>query len=506
MEQLSENKQEGEFLMAGRRYYETKEILDSTLSQISKDRKEWRKFLTFSSKHYKFNLEDKLLIYAQRPEATAVTDMYSWNNYLNRRIKRGTRSIAVFDENSETGLKYLFDVEDSYGAQLPSHWQLEERHENKLTEIFLESLQKDLPPNLKTENLSNIIDIKVREDSQPFLEGIHDETEDSYLEELDEHNVEIRFVSSVIDSVSHIVNSRTGLDTGGQYNKEMAFSAIWEFNTLQLKLRLYNAIHEISKDILITIERSVKAQNKQQLINERGNINEHNLHRSERDTISEHQSNRNDQTSDRQVRQDGNELPERNKTTQAAGDENQRDTERDIQQSGQGSERDDDYTSAADTESEPDTQPERLHGLGTAEEYDTDAGGGDSPQRDSLSSEIEEGSIHTEEGAETAAPFLIPKEKIFEENYEEQDIERTLLRGSGFENGKQRIVDFFSEEHTAKEKQDFLKNEYGIGGWTDTFFGDRSGTAWHSAQGIDILVFGEDKPRVKLTWAKASKK
>ncbi len=490
--------------MAGKRYYETKELLKNTLALINKDRTEWQKFLSFSSKHYKFNLEDKLLIFSQRAEATAVTDMYHWNNFLGRRIKRGTRSIAVFDEKSDTGLKYLFDVEDTYGAQLPQHWKLENRHENLLSEIFINSLTNNSYPDLNTQNLSNIIDIKVREDCERYLADIHDDIKGSYLEELDEHNIEIRFVSSVVDSVSHIVNERAGLYTGGQYNKELAFSAIWEFNTTPLKLRLYNAIHEISKDILLTIERSVKTQNKQKLINERRNINEHNIQREKRDTVSKHQSIRHEQSegTDRQIRQDGNELPERNQTTQTAGDENKRNAEQNFQSSEHRSERNADNPTETITGEEPDTESERLYGSSSVQEHDMEPGGGDSTQRTGIPSEIEE----PKDGAETTAPFLMPKEKIFEEEYVEQDIERTLLKGSGFENGKQRIVDFFSEEHTSKEKQDFLKNEYGTGGWNDTFYGNRSGSSWHGAQGIDILVFGEDKPRVKLTWSQVSKR
>lgn len=99
--------------MAGKRYYETRILVDEALSLIQKDKIELKRFLTFSSHHYKHSFEDKLLIYAQRPDATAVTDMRTWNNALDRRIKRGTKSIAVFDDNSETGLKYLFDVEDT---------------------------------------------------------------------------------------------------------------------------------------------------------------------------------------------------------------------------------------------------------------------------------------------------------------------------------------------------------------------------------------------------------
>ena len=493
--------------MAGKRYYETKEILNDTLEIINKDRNEWRKFLTFVSKHYKFNFEDILLIYAQRPDATAVTDMYHWNNYLNRRIKRGTRSIAVFDETSETGLKYLFDVEDTYGSRLPQHWRIEEWHENSLSEIFIDSLIKEIPPDLNIQDLSNIIDIKVRGDCETYLSDINEDIEGSYLENLDKHNIEIRFISSVIDSVSHIVNERTGLSTGGKYNDEMAFSAIWEFNTLPLKLRLYNAIHEISKDILVTIERSVKAQNKQKLISERSNIDEYSIHRAERNTISEHKENRENQYENfgGQVRQDGNELPEGSQATQVAGDENQWDNERDVQSSGQGSERDAIDPEEAIAESESDTESERLSGIGTAQEYDTDSGGGDSPERASIQSEIEES--EEDIGAEKAAPFLIPKNKIFlDSDYVERDIEKTLLRGSGFENGKQRIVDFFAEEYTSKEKQLFLKNEYGIGGWSDTFLGNRSGFTNHNAKGIEIFNHGFSNPSINLTWSQVSKR
>lgn len=93
--------------MAGKRYYKTKELASDALALIQKDRTEWEKFLTFCSYHYKYSFEDTLLIYAQRPDAIAVTDMNTWNNVLNRRIKRGTRSIAVFDTTMQFFHIYL---------------------------------------------------------------------------------------------------------------------------------------------------------------------------------------------------------------------------------------------------------------------------------------------------------------------------------------------------------------------------------------------------------------
>ncbi len=506
--------------MAGKRYYETKEILNDTLELVNKDRNEWRKFLTFVSKHYKFNFEDILLIYAQRPEATAVTDMYTWNNSLDRRIKRGTRSIAVFDELSETGLKYLFDVEDTYGAQLPQHWQLEERHEEDIEQLFSENLKKEYAPNLNTQNLDNIIDMKIREDCAEYMDGLYDDAEGSYLEELDRHNVEIRFLSTVMDCVGHVVNERTGLNTGGNINRELSLSAIWEFNTTELKMRLYNAIHQISKDILTTIEHSVKRQNKQKLINERSNKNEHNIQQNERNTVSGHQSVRESQADSTvgQVRQDGAELPESSQTAQGAGYENQRNIERDLPPGGQGSQRNDDNFAETAAGEEPNTQSQRIYGNSPAQEYDTGPGGRDSPERDSIQNEIIAEEEKNEEGAGMNAPSLVSKEEIYDEKekdkhiselaqkYEEQDIEQTLLRGSGFVGGKQRIVDFFAEEHTSKEKQDFLKEEYGTGGWSETFEGNRRGFSNHDSKGIEILNQGIYGPAVRLSWAKVTKR
>ena len=520
LELLSENMQEGNSVMAGKRYYETKEILNDTLELINKDRNEWRKFLTFVSKHYKFDFEDILLIYAQRPEATAVTDMYAWNNFLDRRIKRGTRSIAVFDESSETGLKYLFDVEDTYGAQLPRHWQLKERHEDDIKQLFLSNFKKEYTSNLNTSKLDNIIDMKIREDCAEYMEGLYDDAEGSYLEELDRHNVEIRFLSTVMDCVGNIVNERTGLNIGGNVNRELSFSAIWEFNTTELKMRLYNAIHLISKDILTTIEHSVKRQNKQKLINERSDENEHNIQRDERNTVSGHQSIREPQADNTagQVRQNGAELPESSQTSQGTGNENQPNTERDIPTSGQGSGRDDDNSSEAIAGERPDTESQRIYGNTAAQEHDTGPGGGDSPERDSIPDEITGKEEKNEEGAETTAPSLVSRKEIYDEEekgkhiaelaqkYEEQDIEQTLLRGSGFAGGKQRIVDFFAEEHPSKEKQDFLKNEYGTGGWSETFEGNRRGFSNHDSKGIEILNQGIYGPAVRLSWAKVSKR
>ena len=201
--------------MAGRRYYETTMLVDDTLALIQKDRTGLIKFLTFSSCHYKFSFEDTLLIYAQRPNATAVTDMFTWNNALDRRIKRGTKSIAILDNTSETGLKYLFDVADTYGKKPPQHWQLKNYHENVIKRTFLGTLKNNTAPNLNESELATIIDMKIRDDCTEYMNDIYYDIKGSYLEDLDQHNVEIRFASAIMDSVGHIVSKRVGLDIGG---------------------------------------------------------------------------------------------------------------------------------------------------------------------------------------------------------------------------------------------------------------------------------------------------
>ncbi len=505
--------------MAGRRYYETTKLIDDTLSLIQTNRIELTKFLTFSSSHYKYSFEDVLLIYAQRPNATAVTDMRTWNNALGRRIKRGTKSIAVLDNASETGLKYLFDVADTYGQVPPQHWQLENHHESEIKQVFLEGFENKTALNLNESNLNTIIDMKIRNDCTDYMNDIQYDIEDSYMEELDQRNVEIRFISTIMDCVGHIVSKRTGLDIGGEYNNELAFSAIWEFNTTPLKLRLYNAINKISKDILSIIELSVKKQNKQRLVDERSNTNEYELHSERRDSISKIASQQEVQAdnSNGQVRQDGTEIPGGSETQQSTGDETERLFDGNVPQGGRRSERDDDISSETTIRKKSNTQPERLHGSSETSEYDTDPSRGDSSGSNSIPDEINAKNIGNEEGVEKSAPSLLPsdiydpyeKELYIAQlaaDYEKEDLEQAILHGSGFEGGKQRIIDFFSKEHSQNEKIIFLKKEYGIGGWTAIFEGDRHGFVNHDGKGLEVENWGIGKASIHLTWSKVATK
>lgn len=493
--------------MAGKRYYKTKELAESTLALIQKDRAEWEKFLTFCSHHYKYSFEDALLIYAQRPDATAVTDMNTWNSVLNRRIKRGTRSIAVFDSTSDTGLKYLFDVEDTYGITPPEHWQIEDEHIEQVKESFLDTFENNIALNLNQLDLATIIDNKIRSDCSEYMDDIQYEIQSSYLEELDQQNIEIRFVSTVMDSVGHIVNKRTGLDVGGEQNMELAYSALWEFNTTPLKLRLYRAINDIAKDILSTIELSVKHQNQQMLINERSTSNEHDIHTQRRNIVSESRSSEELQTNntDGQIREDVSEIFGGDETAQSNGNETQRNTNGDVSKSGHGSSRNDGYSSGATAQGESNQ----------AQEHNKGSGGGKGTERDSIPTAMNiEGD---EEGVELSAPSLLSqdfatqeeREKYINElaaKYEKEDIEHVLLRGSSFVGGRQRIVDFFQDKHTHKEKAKFLKDEYGIGGFTADFIGDRRGFVNYNAKGIQIENKGIGIKSINLKWSDVAKK
>ncbi len=542
--------------MAGKRYYKTKELANQTFKLIQ-NKNEWEKFLTFSANHYKFSFEDTLLMYAQRPNATAVTDMLTWNNTFDRRVARGTRSIAVFDSTSETGLKYLFDVSDTYGRKPPQHWQMDISLEAGIKQDFLKNFEKEAALNLNSANLSTIIDMQIRNDCLIYMDGIQYETDNSFMEDLDQHNVEMRFISAIMDCVGHIVSTRTGLDVGGDYNEEMAFLAMWEFNTTPLKLRLYRSVNEIAKEILTTIECSVKRQEKQRLIDEGSKNHEHELYRERRDYVSRSRSIGELQAdnTDGQIREEGTQISGGIKASQSDGIEIERNSDGDLSQGGRGSERDDVYTATENVRDRPDSRSKRLHGGGETQEHDTLTGGGDSPKRDSISTKIESSSIvddtdyindktgsaknkHLQswvqaqpagntDGAEQTAPFFTPEKEeepelipndIYEPKeadqyiaelafkHEVEDIDKALLHGSGFEGGKQRIVHFFADEHTSKEKADFLKNEYGIGGWTEYFTGDRNGYVNHDSKGIDVANQGIGKTAVHLTWSKVSKR
>ena len=243
------------------RYTKTKDMFDETYDLIHSNEDEYKRFLEFSSKHYKYSFQDIVLIYNQRPIATAVTNMSNWNSIFQRRIIRNTKSIGVFDRNSSTGLKYLFDVGDTHGQAPPTHWKYEQKHEDILKEDLYEKIFSKKPTiSLENDTLGSIIYTKVMDDCENRLQRVLDNIEHSSLENDDEIVVENKFRKAVIESVSEIVQARTNIECEDSLGDGLALYALNDFDTYNLKAYVHSAINEIAKDTLITIEKSIKRQ------------------------------------------------------------------------------------------------------------------------------------------------------------------------------------------------------------------------------------------------------
>jgi len=235
--------------MAKTRFYQTKDLFKETFSLIESSEEEYKKFLDFSSKHYKYTFQDIILIYNQRPNATAVTDMSTWNSIFARRVNRGTQSIAVFDSNSNTGLNYLFDVGDTNGQTPPVHWKYEKQHESELKKTFYEKIfATKATTDLEYEYIGDIIDTKIINDCSKYIDDIYKNVDDSPLESQDRSLVESKFVCAVVDSVGEIIQSRTGITCKGFIEVGLTLSALVDFSTQALRAMVHTAINEISKD------------------------------------------------------------------------------------------------------------------------------------------------------------------------------------------------------------------------------------------------------------------
>jgi adenine-specific DNA methylase/uncharacterized protein YqiB (DUF1249 family) len=470
------------------RLTEIKEIYDYILKEIMQDEQAWKDFLTFHAKIYKHSFNNAVLIYAQRPEATLVADMEIWNRRIGRWINRGAKSIAVFDDQSAyLKLKYLFDIEDTHGQPntIPKVWQLNEVLESQLLDSFkAKTLSEWIAKRTHESILSYATDIQ---------QGLEKELAKTKLSGLPIEGVTRQFMQSLMDSVEYMTAIRSGIEEPKLSNLN-AFNTVTDFDTKALTLRLGYLTSTISEQILREIEREIKTIKKEK---RSVNVNETHgtqLSGSTRDLSSSDSNIEGEklrQEAIREVRADGNELPERGTHQSVQLSSDRRDAASNDASSKRGSVGEDGDTSGADATGRTITESDQHLSELSSQGDDQNESGRDRSSGNHLQGEI-------------AKDLELPERSSFlMELTDAEIIEKVLLRGSGFEGGKQRIVDFFSEEHTAKEKADFLKNVYGTGGSSVTFSDDLSGFENHDSKGITIDLYKTDK-EIHLSWAKVA--
>ena len=242
-------------------------LAEDTAKEIAKNGQEWTRYLTTAARLYKYPFNEQILIFAQRPDATACASLELWNEKMNCWVNRGAKGIALLDtENSYTRLKYVFDVSDVHKARRigrdPNLWELREEHK----ETVLAQLEKTYGETDKNSSfeqrimeISNRIALDYYEELLPEIEYVK---EGSFLEELDELNVGVRLRDTLSSSIAYTILSRCGADME-LWKDEQGFEYISDFNTMKTLSVVGTATTDMCKPLLMEIGRTIGAYDRQ---------------------------------------------------------------------------------------------------------------------------------------------------------------------------------------------------------------------------------------------------
>ena len=228
---------------------------------------QWRAFLASACRNYRLSFDEQLLVYAQRPDATAVLEIERWNRQFGRWVNRGANGIAVFDgeHNGKPRLKYYFDISDTHEARFPQPVPLWTVREEYAPDI-VETLENSFGELERKEDLGEALLSAAKnavEDNMPdYLAELKTLTEGSFLEELDELNLEVEYRRAVQNSIGYMLLVRCGLDPS-EYFEDMDFRDVTDFNTPQTLNALGVATGDISQMCLSAISRTVLALQRQ---------------------------------------------------------------------------------------------------------------------------------------------------------------------------------------------------------------------------------------------------
>ena len=483
---------------------------------VAKNPQAWQGFLSSACRNYKCRFDEQLLIYAQRPDAVAVAKLETWNRQFKRWVNKDSKGIAVFDPKGRRNtLKYYFDVSDTHEGYYGSHpvpiWQMDERYEQavmeRLSDRFGDVESTDLASALM-ETAKNAVE----DNLQDYFSQLKDCTKDSFLEELDDFNIEVIYRRLAANSVAFMLISRCGLDTNEFFDRE-DFADIVNFNTSATINAIGVATSDIAEMALREISRSIrnvqmaeKDQNrtfeqrtqaqydKGRQQPERSEYNERN-HLQQTGGLSYSRPNITDRAraSAWQVRFDAQGL---SGEAQASDLSQSADIGQAERASARGRADSTPEVGASDEAAlsragrDRGTERESTDAVGrTDEQHPQPSGGSDTDRTDLQVSVAKEDKVRVnlptvdeqiemiaKAEDENASAFAISKE----------DIDSVLQKGSGVADGKYRIYRQFQKGEDRQKNIEFLKNEYGTGGGTHIFPDGFSGHSWHDSKGLAI--------------------
>ena len=483
-------------------------LAQRTANGLTRYWEHWTDYLTTASRLYKYSFADQLMIYAQRPDATACASFDIWNNRMNRYVRRGSKGIALLDQSSSVPrLHYVFDVSDTgvrRNSRDPEVWQLND----DLFQPVSEMLAREY--GIHHERLSQqIADIAGKlaesywDNNSSDILGIVD---GSFLIDYDEAGQEFQFKSAAAISILYTVLERCGFEPAGWFDKD-DFQAIYNFSTPDAVFALGAAVSDMSREVLRNIERTVKTT-----IRRRNN--ERSQHEYEQQSELHADRGLSSPEPDLEpaaeaagpVRTDAPDVPDGESPGAVQLDAADREAASAPAGSGAGSGEpeaaDDDRT--AEAEPSP-GQSEEPTDVGATHEQPESTGGRSDPDGTDLQLSFFNLSIPTEAQQIEAIDRAENEKSSSAFSLSQAEIEHELRKhGSGFQDGKQRIIELYQTQPDKKLRAKALAKEYGIGGHSHDYLDGSSGFVNYDGKGLEFVHY-PDYQKIPLSWIQVEK-
>ena len=484
-------------------------LAQRTANGLTRYWESWTDYLTTASRLYKYPFADQLMIYAQRPDATACADFDIWNNRMNRYVRRGAKGIALLDESSGfPRLHYVFDVSDTgvrRNSRDPEVWQYNDDLKQPVSEML--SKTYGISGERISQQLADVVGKLVADYWDNNGGDIRAIVDGSLLMDYDEAGVEMQFKSAATISVTYTLLERCGFEPAGWFDKD-DFQAVYNFSTPDSVYALGAAVSDMSREVLRQIERTVKTTIRRR----NAERSQYEYEQQERDLLDRRGLPAPEPDSEPapeaagQVRQAAPDVPDEPSPSAVQHDAPEREPVPAPDGGGADGREPDaaDHGAASETEPGP-GQREPADGVGATHEQPESAGRGTGADGADLQLSFFDAHIPTEAEQigkiDQAESEKLPSAFVLSQ----AEIENELRKhGSGFEGGKQRIMALYQTQPDRNLRVKALAKEYGIGGHSHDYLDGSRGFVNHDGRGMEFDHYPEHK-KFTLSWTQVEK-
>ena len=496
------------------------QMAEETARQVTGSREQWTAFLTTAARLYKYPYNEQLMIYKQRPDATACAEYDLWNKTMRRYVRRGSKGIALVDNSgSRPKLRYVFDVSDTGerdNSRPVNLWTMKDEYVPAVQDALERAYGVGAGAGLEEqiEKISSRLASEYWDENKEAILGIVD---DSFLYGYDEFNVEVSFRRAAETSIKYMLYSRCVEDPESYFEPE-DFMDVFDFNTQAASNVLGTAVSEVSSQVFREVERAIRtyerAKQVEQTEERSGKHGRTDLHEERGLPDPRHPAGGDGGPASGQVRQDEADVPGGEQQAPLQPPDPDRETvPAPVGGTGDGI-RPDGAADGGTAGGGPGAgQKDPADGLGAAHERAESTGGGDrgggAYQQLTLEgmfpSEMEQITFIDQQGSgEKPGPFAMPKEE--KQSISDDEIDRLLRHGSGHHDNKLRIAVLYAGDSTPADRAEYLKNEHGTDGGHSWQFSDGThGNIQYRPQGL-VIRNADQGTEVRLRWSEVERR